>query len=52
MLEGYMAYLMKDYDDAEMLVRKAATLSSNPNNQRKAQGLMEMITRENNSKRD
>lgn len=46
MLEGYMAYLLEDYTAAEVLVRKAATLSDNPNNQRKAQGLMEMISRE------
>ncbi|MGB0176876.1 MAG: hypothetical protein ACPF9D_06905, partial [Owenweeksia sp.] len=52
MLEGYMAYMLEDYTQAETLVRKAATLSDNPNNQRKAQSLLEMINREQASNRD
>src|SRR5690606_949309 len=46
MLESYMAYLLKDYTEAERLVRKAGTLTNNPNNIRKAEGLLRMILQE------
>ncbi len=52
MLEGYMAYLLQDYEEAERLVTKAAGLTNNPNNQRKAEGLMQMIVREKADNRD
>lgn len=46
MLEAYMNYLLKEYEQAEELVRKAATLSDNPNNLRKAESLLKMILEE------
>ncbi|WP_417590183.1 hypothetical protein [Owenweeksia hongkongensis] len=46
MLEGYMAYLMKDYSEALELVKLAETKTDNANNIRKANSLQKMITKE------
>ncbi|AEV31363.1 hypothetical protein Oweho_0342 [Owenweeksia hongkongensis DSM 17368] len=46
MLEGYMAYLMKDYAEALELVKLAETKTDNANNIRKANSLQKMITKE------
>ncbi len=46
MLEGYMAYLLKDYTEAKVLVEEAKALSDNANNQRKANGLLKLIAKD------
>lgn len=46
MLESYMAYLLKDYTEADALVKEAKLLTDNANNERKADNLQEMITEE------
>ena len=46
MLEGYMAYLMKDYEEAKKLVTLAETQTDNANNKRKASSLLKMIEKE------
>lgn len=46
MLEGYMAYLMKDYDAAKKLVALAESQTDNANNKRKASSLLKMIEKE------
>lgn len=46
MLEGYMAYLLKDYEEAQKLVDLAASITDNANNKRKATSLSSMISRE------
>ncbi len=46
MLEAYMAYLMKDYPDAKSLISMAKTMTQNPNNLRKAEGLERMVESE------
>lgn len=46
MLEGYMAYLLKDYTEAMALVQLAKTKTDNANNIRKAQSLQKMISKE------
>ena len=46
MLEGYMAYLMQDYENAKVLVETAASKTDNPNNIRKADSLKRMIEKE------
>lgn len=52
MLEGYMAYLMKDYAEAMELVKLAETKTDNANNIRKAQNLQRMITKEQDKKKE
>lgn len=46
MLEGYMAYLMNDYDAAKKLVALAESQTDNANNKRKAISLLKMIEKE------
>ena len=43
MLESYMAYLMKDYEDALAIVEKALNLSENEEDKEKAERLKTMI---------
>lgn len=52
MLEGYMAYLMKDYAEAMELVKLAETKTDNANNIRKAQSLQRMITKEQDKEKE
>lgn len=52
MLEGYMAYLMKDYAEAMELVKLAETKTNDTNHIRKSQSLQRMITKEQDKEKE